>query len=89
MYYSASQLGSLLGFSAQQINAALRILGYIEGTPGHYCPTEKGKAFFQVTYHDNGYGGYARRCWETYCYDESIVVPLRQELSVEGLLRKI
>ncbi len=81
MTYSARSLGKQFGLNDQQMNMALKLLGYLEGEPGCYSPTEKGKQFFRENYHDNGYGGYCKRIWSTISYDESIIVQLKQEVT--------
>lgn len=81
MNYSARLLGQRFGLNAQEMNMALKQLGYLEGQPGKYIPTEKGKLFYSEAYHDNGYGGYAKRTWSTFSYDESIINNLDEELT--------
>ena len=81
MNYSARLLGQRFGLNAQEMNMALKQLGYLDGQPGNYIPTEKGKMFYSETYHDNGYGGYAKRFWNTLSYDESIIGQLERELT--------
>ena len=61
----------------------LRLFGYLDGEPGNYLPTAKCKPFYMQEYHDNGYGGYAKRTWSTVTYDESMIEPLEQELTKE------
>lgn len=78
MNYSARLLGQRFGLNAQEMNMALKQLGYLDGQPGNYIPTEKGKMFYSETYHDNGYGGYAKRFWNTLSYDESIIGQLER-----------
>ena len=81
MNYSARLLGQRFGLNAQEMNMALKQLGYLDGQPGNYIPTEKGKMFYSETYHDNVYGGYAKRFWNTLSYDESIIGQLERELT--------
>ena len=83
MNYSARLLGQRFGLNAPEMNMALKQLGYLDGQPGKYTPTKKGKLFCNETYHDNGYGGYAKRTWATLSYDESIIGQLEQELTRE------
>ena len=65
MSLSAQRIGELFGLNAQEMNMALKLLGYLDGEPGNYLPTEKCKPFYLQEYHDNGYGGYAKRIWRT------------------------
>lgn len=81
MYYSATSLGKIFGLTAQEMNTALKKLGYIGGQPGKYFPTEKGIPFFKANYHSNGYGGYASRSWTTFTYDKSILQKLKPEMT--------
>lgn len=73
----------MFGLTAQEMNMALKLLGYLDGEPGHYLPTEKCKPFYLQKYYDNGYGGYAKRIWSTVTYNESIIESLEQELTKE------
>lgn len=81
MYYSARNLGKIFGLTAQEMNVALKKLGYILGQPGYYFPTEKGMPFFKANYCSNGYGGYASRSWTKFTYDESILKQLIPEMT--------
>ena len=83
MSLSAQRIGKMFGLTAQEMNMALKLLGYLDGEPGHYLPTVKCKPFYLQEYHDNGYGGYAKRIWSTVAYNESIIESLEQELTKE------
>ena len=83
MSLSAQRIGEMFGLTAQEMNMALKLLGYLDGEPGHYLPTEKCKPFYLQKYYDNGYRGYANRTWSTVTYDESVIEPLEQELTKE------
>lgn len=83
MSLSAQRIGKMFGLTAQEMNMALKLLGYLDGEPGNYLPTVKCKPFYLQDYHDNGYGGYANRTWSTVAYDESMIEPLEQELTKE------
>ena len=61
--YSARRLGDMIGLSAQQVNKKLKELGYIDGEPGRYYLTDKGKEVGRYNGDDNGMGGYARQTW--------------------------
>ena len=39
MNYSARLLGQRFGLNAQEMNMALKQLGYLDGQPGNYIPT--------------------------------------------------
>lgn len=65
MKESARLLGKRIGLSSQVMNYVLKKVGLLEGQPGSYTLTEKGKDFGEYSAHDNGYGGYAHRSW---CY---------------------
>ena len=81
MSLSAQRIGELFGLNAQEMNMALKLLGYLDGEPGNYLPTEKCKPFYLQEYHDNGYGGYAKRIWRTVTYNEHIIETLEKELT--------
>ena len=83
MSLSAQRIGKMFGLTAQEMNMALKLLGYLDGEPGHYLPTEKCKPFYLQKYYDNGYRGYANRTWSTVTYNESMIEPLEQELTKE------
>ena len=83
MSLSAQRIGKLFGLNAQEMNMALKLLGYLDGEPGNYLPTVKCKPFYLQRYYDNGYRGYANRTWSTVTYDESVIESLEQELTKE------
>lgn len=83
MNYSASMLGRLFHVNGQEMNVVLRNLDYLHGAPGNYGLTEKGLQYGSVKLHDNGYGGYCHRGWDTISFDESIVESLKQEVNPE------
>ncbi len=72
MKKSARQLGDMLGKTAQEVNLLLKEHGYLDGTPGDYYVTEKGKSYAEERFKDNGYGGYAARSWSFTMWDEEI-----------------
>ena len=55
MNYSARLLGQRFGLNAQEMNMALKQLGYLDGQPGNYIPTEKGKMFYSGKVSQNIY----------------------------------
>ena len=83
MSLSAQRIGKMFGLTAQEMNMALKLLGYLDGEPGNYLPTVKCKPFYLQRYYDNGYRGYANRTWSTVTYDESVIESLEQELTKE------
>ena len=70
---SAKQLGAILGMSAQEVNKLLKKKEFLDGKPGDYTITSKGKKYSETRYKDNGYGGYAARSWEFVMWDEAII----------------
>jgi len=60
MKKSARQLGYMIGKTAQDVNKLLKDNGYLEGVPGNYELTEKGKKYAEEKYHSNGIGGYSQ-----------------------------
>ena len=74
MKESAKLLGQRLGLSSQETNHMLKEEGFLEGKPGNYNLTEKGKEFGEYSAHDNGYGGYAHRSWAFPVWDTDKVL---------------
>ena len=74
MKESARLLGQRLGLSSQETNHMLKEEGFLEGKPGNYNLTEKGKEFGEYSAHDNGYGGYAHRSWGFPIWDSDKVL---------------
>ena len=74
---TAKQLGANLGLSAQEVNKILKKKGFLDGKPGKYTITKKGKKYSEMRDKDNGYGGYAARGWEYVMWHEAIL----QEIS--------
>ena len=72
MYLTTTRLGLEYGLNAQEMNVLLKEEGFLDGEPGNYVPTEKGRKYVFVTGDDNGYGGYAHRAWDWLEWDESI-----------------
>lgn len=75
MRKSARILGEDYGLTAKEMNFLLKDEGYLEGVPGNYSVTEKGKAFAEEEDHHRGTGGYAwyNRNWTTRTWDDSIL----------------
>lgn len=69
---SATEIGSRIGASPLEVNRLLKDQGFLYGEPGAYGLTPKGEEFGVQRSHDNGYGGYAARSWETTHFDPSI-----------------
>lgn len=82
---SSTDLGRKLGLSAQEMNVAFKLAGLRDGEPGAWGLTEKGARFAAQHYHDNGYGGYAHRAWDTTTWLETVTDEL--DLSQAGIAR--
>jgi len=74
MRKSATKLGDEYGLTAQEMNFVLKEEGYLDGEPGDYSVTEKGKKYAEEQYFHRGTGGYERynAYWSTRTWDESI-----------------
>lgn len=77
---SARVLGWEFGKTAQEMNLLLKDYGYLEGEPGAYGLTDKGKQFGDEQYNENGYGGYAHRGWETRTWNDDLAGALRADM---------
>ncbi|GAA1764413.1 hypothetical protein GCM10009712_11120 [Pseudarthrobacter sulfonivorans] len=62
---SARGIGKQIGATAVEVNCLLKNQGFLYGEPGAYGLTPKGKEFGVQQVHDNGYGGFTHRFWET------------------------
>ena len=69
---SARGIGDQIGATGVEVNRLLKDQGFLYGKPGGYGLTHKGEKFGIQQAHDNGYGGYAHRSWETTHFDPSI-----------------
>ena len=69
---SARGIGDQIGATSVEVNRLLKDQGILYGKPGGYGLTPKGEKFGIQQAHDNGYGGYAHRSWETTHFDPSI-----------------
>lgn len=99
MQMSARILGQEYGLTAEEMNRVLVKLGYLEGSPGNYDPTEKAKEYVVEKDFHRGTGGYPsyNRYWTTRTFDDSIkevlVIPrelieeVREELRVSRAAR--
>lgn len=56
---SARVLGWEFAKTAREMNELFKQHGYLEGEPGAYGLTEKGKQYAEEKYHTNGVGGYS------------------------------
>lgn len=85
MFLSATQIGKLFGLNGQEMNMALKILGYLDGEPGNYALTEKALQYGRESDFHRGTGGssWYNRYWTQRSYDESIVEQLREEMTPE------
>ena len=71
---SARIIGLGLGLTAVETNQLLKEEGFLDGGPGMYTVTEKGRPFADEQHHSRGTGGYARfnPQWEQRTWDPSI-----------------
>lgn len=80
-----TRLGSQVGLSPREFNVGLLLAGLYEGEPGAWRLTEKGQRFATGFHHDNGYGGFAHRSWETIKWLETVTAEM--DLSESGIAR--
>lgn len=73
MFLSAKQLGAKIDLNAQEMNILLKEEGLLDGEPGDYYVTEKGRSYADETGWSNGYGGYAARGYNYTVWDETIL----------------
>lgn len=73
MSLSAKQLGAKLYLNSQEMNVLLKEEGFLDGEPGDYHVTDKGRPYAYETGWSNGYGGYAARGYNYIVWDESIL----------------
>jgi hypothetical protein len=76
---SARKLGEILGKTAIEVNKLLKENGFLEGEPGEYELTEKGKQYGEEIFEDNGYGGVANRHWDYKVWDEEVINEISDE----------
>ncbi|MFI5820194.1 hypothetical protein ACIA8I_13885 [Streptomyces rishiriensis] len=74
MRKSARVLGQSYGLTAQEMNFILKEEGFLDGEPGNYSVTEKGKEYADEQHHSRGTGGYAQynRAWSTTTWNDEI-----------------
>jgi hypothetical protein len=73
---SARDIGKQIGATDVEVNFLLKDQGFLHGGPGAYGLTPKGMEFGIQQSHDNGYGGYAYRQWETTHFAPSVIEAL-------------
>ena len=73
---SARGIGDQIGATGVEVNLLLKDQGFLYGEPGGYGLTPKGEKFGIQQAHNNGYGGYAHRFWETTHFAPSIIEAL-------------
>ncbi len=86
MFYSARTIGYKYGINAQTMNRILRKLGYLEGFPGNYTPTEMAKPYVNVNDHGMGTNaGYSRYnvYYETISYNDAFLDVLKSQVTQE------
>jgi hypothetical protein len=83
---SARIIGQDLGLTAVETNILLKEEGFLEGGPGAYAVTEKGKPYADEQHHHRGTGGYAQYNphWDQITWDPSIT----DELAITNERRK-
>ncbi len=74
MRKSARVLGQEFGLTPQEMNFVLKEEGFLDGEPGNYTVTEKGKKYAEEQDHSRGNGGYSwyNRSWTTRTWDDGI-----------------
>jgi hypothetical protein len=74
MRKSARILGQEYGLTAQEMNFVLKEEGFLDGEPGNYYVTDKGKNYAEEQDYHRGTGGYAHynRYWTTRTWDDGI-----------------
>ena len=90
MPVSARILGESYGLNAQEMNLALVKNGILDGEPGAYQLTEKGKRFAHEKDYHRGPGGYScfNRDWTTVSYDKAIKNELRITPAMKAEIRE-
>lgn len=65
--------------TAQEMNFILKEEGFLDGEPGNYTVTEKGKEYADEQHHSRGTGGYAQynRAWSTTTWNDEIADELK------------
>nr|WP_129591241.1 hypothetical protein [Dietzia sp. oral taxon 368] len=83
---SAQDIGRGMGKTAREMNALLFEHGYLDGGPGDYGLTDKGKQFGSETYYERGTGGYQsyNRAWTVRTWDESIAEALNADIAASA-----
>lgn len=86
MFYSARTIGYGYGINAQTMNRILLKLGYLEGRPGNYRPTETAEPYVNVNDHSMGTNaGYSKYnvYYETISYSKDFVDLLKSQVTHE------
>lgn len=88
---SARVLGQEFGRSAREMNQLLKEHGYLDGEPGAYQLTEKGKQYGENQYHSRGTGGYAHnnRNWETRTWNDETALALQADMKASPSRREV
>lgn len=79
---SARIIGGEFGLNAPDMNRLLAMHGYLDGKPGAWGLTEKGKPFAEEQYHTNGVGGYSHYQvnYETRTWNDDLAPALRADM---------
>lgn len=87
MALTATNLGKEYGLTGEEMNLALKKLGFLIGDPGDYDFTVLGRQYGHTECHHRGPGGYSmyNRDWGVHKYDESIkdVLDISNDLKEE------
>ena len=80
---SATLIGRDIGKTARELNVLLSGYGYLQGSPGSWSLTEKGKEYGTEKEEHRGNGGYAHynRAWDVLTWDERIVTALADDMA--------
>lgn len=81
MNKSARVLGQEFGMSAREMNELLHEHDYINGKPGAWRITDRGRRYAEVKQRSNGHGGWAERNWETTTWRDGIIEALKEDMA--------
>lgn len=83
---SAQHLGRTMGKTAREMNALLLEHGYLDGVPGDYVLTDKGKQYGSESYYERGTGGSQsyNRAWTVRTWDEGITEALNADIAASA-----
>lgn len=75
-----------MGKTAREMNALLLEHGYLDGVPGDYVLTDKGKQYGSESYYERGTGGSQsyNRAWTVRTWDEGITEALNADIAASA-----